>query len=484
MFTILGEFSVTLEHSKENANESIEPQPPMANNKPNIRQSVSDFTCNLCRNITVEPVTFFYACAMILHTPVIQQYVYSRVSQQHGLSGMPLYETKSSRCDVSDVKDTYANRQTRNLIQAEASFVHLGVVLSASLPSIFMALLLGAWSDKVGRKIIMMLPIIGGVADTVCILITMYASLPVYVLFIGSFINGFCGFFTTMILAVFSYMADVTEESKRALRLGVIEAIAFISGMISHLTSGWWIKHFGFKSPYWLILTLHILNLMYVTFILPETINNPERKTARDLFNKAHFHRIAKVFTEATVDRKWQLVGLLIASAFMMISSIGFGCVIVLYALDAPFCCSPIMIGYFLADSMFVQAIGAMLGFCVLRKCISEIALTQMGFCSIIASLILMALSKTRWMMFIVPLVGGLGGVCMPIIRAKMSRLVKDEDQGALFAAVATVETICTLFGAAIFNSLYSITVRHFEFKGLSFFIMAALMVVPPIIVG
>ncbi len=396
MLALISEFSVTVENSKENAGEEKNPQATNDNDVTPTQRC----PCTWYKNITVEPVTFFYACAMILHTPVIQQYVYTRVSEQRGITST-LYQSDSSQCDIDLSVDSYSYRQTRNMIQAEASFVHLGIVLSASVPPIFMALLLGAWSDKVGRKIIMMLPIIGGIIDTVFILVTMHASLPVYVLFIGSFINGFCGFFTTMVLAVFSYMADITEESKRALRLGVIEAIAFISGMISHLTSGWWIKHLGFKSPYWLILTLHTLNLLYVTFILPETIENPEKKTIKTLFDKAHFSRILRVFAEAKEDRKWQLLGLMIASAFMMVSSIGFASVIVLYALDMPFCCSPIMIGYFLADSMFVQAIGAMLGFFVLRRCFSEMALTQMGFCSIVASLIMMAFIKSRWMMFI-----------------------------------------------------------------------------------
>ena len=394
MLTLISEFSVTLEHSKEKIHEEKEAE------KPSHVASLSDSFFTLCRNITVEPVTFLYACAMILHAPIIQQYVYSRVTEKQGLSTL-FYQSEASQCDAVDTMDSASFRQTKNLIQSEASIIHLGIVLSASLPSIFMALLLGAWSDKVGRKIIMMLPVIGGLIDTVFILTTMYADLPIYTLFIGSFINGFCGFFPTMILAIFSYIADITVESKRALHLGIIEAIAFLSGMVSHLTSGWWIKHLGFTSPYWLIFGLHMVNLAYVTFILRETIHLPEKKTFSTLFDKAHFKRILHVFTAAKEDRKWQLSGLMLASAFMMVSSIGFGSVIVLYALDTPFCCSPIMIGYFLADSMFLQAIGAMIGFFVLRRCMSEMTLTQLGFCSMVASLIMMAFITTKLLMFI-----------------------------------------------------------------------------------
>ena len=399
MLTLISDLSVSLEKVQVDAH----------NEKSPVSFAEKDKAINLAegqkgrpwyKSITVEPITFFYACAMILHTPVIQQYVYSRVAIKRGLSDT-IFLSDSSKCEPDVNIASFAYRESRNVVQAEASMVHLGIVLSASVPSIIMALLLGAWSDKVGRKIVMMLPIIGGLVEATFILMIMYANLPIYVLFVGSFINGMCGFFTTMILAVFSYMADITEESKRALRLGIIEAIAFISGMISHLTSGWWIKHLGFKSPYWLILTLHTLNLLYVIFILPETIIKPERKSLKDLFNKSHIKRIIRLFSKASYDKKWPLIGLMLASAFMMVSSIGFGSVIVLYALDTPFCCSPIMIGYFLAESMFVQAIGAMFGFFVLRKCISEMTLTQIGFVSIVSSLVMMAFIKKKLLMFI-----------------------------------------------------------------------------------
>ena len=48
----------------------------------------------------------------------------------------------------------------------------------------------------------------------------MYLKRPIYVLFIGAAVNGFCGFFTTIVLAIMSYIADTTDESERGLRLG------------------------------------------------------------------------------------------------------------------------------------------------------------------------------------------------------------------------------------------------------------------------
>ena len=39
-------------------------------------------------------------------------------------------------------------------------------------------------------------------------------------LFVGSAINGLCGFFTTVAMATMAYIADTTNESDRSFRLG------------------------------------------------------------------------------------------------------------------------------------------------------------------------------------------------------------------------------------------------------------------------
>ena len=349
-------------------------------------------------SITVEPVTFFYACALILHAPLIQQYVYQRLSEDRGIpSNVNVVE---SSCGIyTDTETDISIAHKRKEVQSLTSFIYLGIIMAAALPSFFMALLLGSWSDRVGRKVVVLLPVIGGLMDSIGVLITMYTRGPLYLLFIGSFCNGLCGFFTTMILAVFSYMADITNEEERALRLGVLEAFAFTSGMISHISSGWWIHRLGFKAPYIFITTLHIISISYIVFWLPESLPSVDPKRISDLFSTSHFKKIYVVF-KANVN-KLHLYGLVVISAFLMLASIGFGSVIVLYSLDSPFCLSPILIGYFLADCMFMQALGAIFALTVLQRILSEVMLTQLGIASSIFSLITIAFISKRWHMFL-----------------------------------------------------------------------------------
>lgn len=105
-------------------------------------------------------------------------------------------------------------------MQTDASYVQLGISLFSSIPSIIITLFIGGWSDKVGRRPALIAPTLGSALEALVVLFVMYFKLPIYCLFIGGFLHGICGYYTTMILACMAYVADTTEESKIALRLG------------------------------------------------------------------------------------------------------------------------------------------------------------------------------------------------------------------------------------------------------------------------
>ena len=350
------------------------------------------------RKITVEPVIFFYAFGIILNVPIIQQYIHKRISDSKGLT--LTHNTSISSCDRATAAVDMATIKLEKEVQSESSYMQLGLVFSASAPSLFLALVLGAWSDHVGRRRIMGLPIFGSTIQTSVVLAVIYFNLPLPTLLLAGFVEGLCGFFPTMILSVFSYIADITDDSQRAFRLGVLEAVAFVSGMLSHLTSGWWIHKIGYKAPYWLILSLHTLAFLYVVFVLPDSRPSllPEQSGFKIL---NYILDVVSIFTRPRPDGRLRMCILMLCSGLMIVTSVGFGCVIVLYALDRPLCLDSIMIGYFLATSFFVQAVGALLGLRFLGLVLSEHSLMQVGIISVTASLVTMAFVSNSRTLFV-----------------------------------------------------------------------------------
>ena len=90
----------------------------------------------------------------------------------------------------------------------------------STFPSIVITLLMGGWTDKVGRRPALILPVVGTALDAGVVLIVMYAKLPIYFLFVGALIHGLFGCYTTILFASMSYIVDTTEKGQIAFRLG------------------------------------------------------------------------------------------------------------------------------------------------------------------------------------------------------------------------------------------------------------------------
>ena len=90
-----------------------------------------------------------------------------------------------------------------------------------AIPSLIIAPFWGPWTDKSRRrKPALIAPAMGALLQTIVVLMVMYFEWSLYVLFVGSAISGFSGFLTTLTLAALSYIADTTEKTGVALRIG------------------------------------------------------------------------------------------------------------------------------------------------------------------------------------------------------------------------------------------------------------------------
>jgi len=102
------------------------------------------------------------------------------------------------------------------------------------------------------------------------------------------------------------------------------------------------------------------------------------------------------------------------------------------------------------------------------------------GMISRMAGLALYGLSYNSYMSFAVPVVAIFSFFTIPAARALLSKLVSPSEQGKMFAFVAIMEDLCTLFASILFNSLYPLTRPIFH--GFIFVLAAALLIIPIII--
>jgi len=221
-----------------------------------------------------------------------------------------------------------------------------------------------------------------------------------FYLLAASGMAGLSGYYPTVILAILAYVADTTKPDSRALRLGILEAIAFVCGTGVYFGSGVWIKNYGYESVYLVILTLHLLNLVYVVIFLPESLPQ-EFKQNTTVISCDAVKSIWIVYTKKRLGR-WVLLALLICSVLVYLAGFVVQTLLVLFGKRAPLCWESSVIGYFLGASLFSKAVGAVVGI-KLCSClgISNFGAIQMGVFFLIANLVMIGFSRTTLEMFL-----------------------------------------------------------------------------------
>ncbi len=136
-----------------------------------------------------------------------------------------------------------------------------------ALMQLFFSPILGALSDRFGRRPVVLLSNLGTALDYV-----LMAVAPSLVwLFVGRVISGIT---TASISTAFAYIADITAPEKRAAVFGKI-GVAFGAGFILGPALGGLLGDSDPRLPFWVAAGLSFANTLYGWLILPESL--PQR---------------------------------------------------------------------------------------------------------------------------------------------------------------------------------------------------------------
>jgi DHA1 family tetracycline resistance protein-like MFS transporter len=137
---------------------------------------------------------------------------------------------------------------------------------------------LGAWSDRFGRRPVILISCLGLGLDY----IFMAVAPSLRWLFVGRLISGITA---SNISTAFAYITDISAPAERAKRFGMLGA-AFGVGFVVGPAVGGLLGQYNLRAPFWAAAGLSIANFFYGMFVLPESLAKEKRsKSAWHLAN-------------------------------------------------------------------------------------------------------------------------------------------------------------------------------------------------------
>ena len=296
--------------------------------------------------------------------------------------------------------------------------------------------ILGALSDRYGRKPILLLCLLGTGASY--LLLGLANSLVV--VFLAVFLDGLTGSNLTLAHA---YVADSTTAENRAKGINYSQ-LAFGLGIMTGPILGGLLSGYGLSLPALVASFFAFANAAFGFFFLPESLS-PERRETKPL---SQVFSWAGQFTG--IFRRKNIQRFLIVLFLLNLAFAGLQTNFPLFS-NARFGWSPAQNSFFY---LYVGLCGVIVQgvlFIRLQTRFGERALIPSGLAFMGIGLAGMALASEPWMLFPAVAIVALGtGISIPSLTALVSLRVPEHEQGRLMGGNQTLLALTNIFGPTL----------------------------------
>lgn len=323
--------------------------------------------------------------------------------------------------------------------------------------------ILGAWSDKFGRRPIILISCFGLGFDY--ILMALAPSLSW--LFVGRVISGIT---TSNVATAFAYVTDTTTPENRAKAFGLISA-AFGLGFVVGPVIGGLLGHYNLHAPFWAAAALSLINALYGFFVLPESLA-PEKRAA-SAWHMANPLGSLKLFRSHT-----ELAGLAVVVTLYYLAHQSLMSIWAIYA-EYRYAWNNRDVGLSLSVVGVSAALvsGALVGPYVKR--FGERFSLATGLLYGTIGFLCFGLATRGWFVLAtIPFIA-LWGIAAPAVQSLMARHVDHSSQGKLQGGINSLRALTGMAGPIIYTQVFSAAIApgvKYHMPGAPYLLAALLL--------
>ncbi|XP_053687612.1 proton-coupled folate transporter-like [Sabethes cyaneus] len=419
-----------------------------------------------CRdNLLLEPPVFLLSYAYFVSSAVLtDQLVYQACTVSFGVN--------ESECAQLGKEHESADVQTLEaLVQPyTANILMVQSMVNSILPAV-LNLFIGPWSDRFGRKPVLLVTFIGCMLsylfDTVICFLSGHYQVNPWFYSLSCIPLALTGSICTLMTTVYCYIADVTTEQNRSTKMAILEAVQYSGMLLGSLSSSYLLRMTNATTVFAISTGSLLLAVVYVAVQVQESIVLDEQQRMVDLCTKARYlfrpDLVLDTFKTAfsrrpKFNRAIILMGIVSLGANLFVYEEN--TTIFFLFMRKQFNWSVRKYTVYNTASTVFLIMGNLLGSYVLQKRLglTEAGIAAMGFYSGFLDSLFRAMATETWQFYLAIAICMLKGVSDPMTRALISNAAPAEDTGKIFALSSTFEELVPLAAAPVYTLVYKQT--------------------------
>ena len=377
-------------------------------------------------------------------------------------------------------------RREENYIFEKAAMWNALVNFAGFFPSIFIVLPLGAMTDLVSKKKMLLLP---GIFSILSCLINLCSSVFITThmgfIALASFVTCIFGDVHGCIMLCCAYAASANSHN-RTLAMAMTMAGVWLGFSSGSLILNYLIRYYGYSIAFLFAVSSLIVDLLYALVFIPpiDDVNDNDNKLFQEekysfwsSFKKhtkdTWIHLISFINKHIRHSKDNTVLLLLIAAFFNLASYGGERALISLFLKHSPLSLKEDQIGIYISAFEFSRASGLILLSLVVARYfhISDYTLMFIGTVNMIISYTIISSSQTKEILYLSIIPAMFQSFMSPAVRSKLVKLVGDEEYGSVLSFIAITNVTSELIMSPTANALFAATAKIYS--GFSILLMS-----------
>ncbi|XP_016992815.2 probable peptidoglycan muropeptide transporter SLC46 [Drosophila takahashii] len=418
------------------------------------------------RSLILEPAVFLVFFGRFLTDAVYQ----NQILYQTCVTVMKYNATECEPFLGTDRASDEVKKIEGQVQEYASTITMISSMLESTVPAI-VSLFLGPWSDKFGRRPILLSTFTGFFVSAIILVvltqITTATNISPWWFLLSSVPSVFSGGTCALITILYCHVSDVATEDKRAMRMVTMEAALGLGMMAGGVASGYIYAATGASTLFILVGSIISVALFYVYFFVPESLKSEDLQTGSRI---REFFRLdlVKVLVKTCIRKRenydraiiWFVIMSLTLSVFAMEGESTVNYMFMRKQFDY----TVQDYSVFNAARVVIQVVGSTIAMILLRRLLgmSTIMMTLLAFACCVLESTVRATAVYGSEMYLALILGMMRGVMSPMCKAILSHVTPSSELGKIFSLTTSLQSISPLGAAPLYTAVYQATVNFY----------------------